>query len=120
MYTLDVDQASGRISVAFTGFLTLNDVQRFVGEIVGHVRALRILGRQQTMFYDYSEAAIQSQDVVAALRDLARSNRLQSKRVALYTSGRLATMQAKRIAATHAHFAVFDDRAAAIEWLDAA
>ena len=120
MYSVEVDRACGRISVSFTGFLTMVDVHRFIDEVVGHVRDLRGSSKQQTMFYDYSAAAIQSQEVVAALQELAASNRLRSRRVALFTSGRLARMQAKRIAATQDHVAVFDDRAAAIAWLDAA
>ena len=120
MYIIETDHAACRISVTFDGLLSMDDVECFTREILAEVGSLRMQGKRQTILYDYTCAAIQSQEVIAALKELATTNRLNSKRVALYTAGQLAKTQARRIANGIGRFAIFDDRQAAIEWLDAA
>ena len=72
------------------------------------------------MLYDYTDVSIQSQVVIGLLQDMARTDGYKSRRVALYSSGRVAVLQARRVAAASDRFAVFDDRGAALDWLAAA
>ena len=42
---------------------------------------------------------------------------LKSRKVALYTDGKLARLQVKRIASVRDDMAVFDDRESALAWM---
>ena len=51
------------------------------------------------------------------LQRVAVSMPLKSRKVALYTEGKLARLQVKRIASVRDDMAVFDDRESALAWM---
>lgn len=120
MYFITTDFAKAIIEVTIEGFWSLDQVTVFAQDLGSHVARVALTGRRQAVFYDYSGALIQSQAVVGALQDMARNDEFRSRRVALYSGGRMARLQAQRIAsAASERFAVFDDRQAALDWLAA-
>lgn len=110
---------TGVIEVTISGFLHSGDVDLFRTALAREVDAVRATGREQATLYDYTDAVIQSQETVAALCRMARDNPLGARRTAIYTAGRLARRQACRIADGVDHIRMFDDRAAALDWLRA-
>ena len=117
MHTINTDLATGIIEIEVEGFWDRDHVADFARDLNVAARAIAATGRRHTSLYDYSRAAIQTQQVVAALQQLAEHAEHKSRRVALYTGGQLARLQAKRIAAVRDDIAVFDDRGAALAWL---
>jgi hypothetical protein len=117
MYTIKTDKKAALISISIQGFWTVTEVRNFAAALGQQAAALRALGKDPALFYDYTDAVIQSQDVVAALSDLARAAPAQARKVAVYTEGLLARRQARRVAATSDKIRLFDERAAALEWL---
>lgn len=105
------------LEIAIEGFFDASGVAAFA-RAVAQALAEHATSTPPACLYDYSKAAIQSQSVVALLQQLARKVPA-NRRIALYTDGRLARMQARRIAAECPTMLVFDDRASAIAWLRA-
>ena len=120
MYRITTDLAKAIIEVKIEGFWSIEQVEAFAHDLAGQVARVALTGKRQAMLYDYSETAIQSQAVIGMLQDMARADGYKSRRVALYSSGRRAVLQARRVAAASDRFAVFDDRGAAMAWLAAA
>ena len=118
MHNIQTQPGSDLIEVEIAGFWTLDEFDTFASDLRTAAQAIRASGRTQSILYDYTHAAIQSQAVVAAHQDLAQSDAMGSRRVALYSEGRLARMQARRIAAVNPRFAVFEDRPTALAWLN--
>lgn len=120
MYRINTDLPNAIIEVKVEGFWSPDEVQAFANDLRAQVDRVALTGRRQALLYDYTDVTIQSQDVIAMLQDLARSNAFKSRRVALYSAGRMAVLQARRVAAAASErFAVFDDRRAALAWLAA-
>jgi len=117
MFTIETDKRTAIITIAIQGFWTVTEVRTFASELGRQAAALREAGKEPCLFYDYTNAVIQSQDVVEALSHLARSAPAQARRVAVYTEGMLARRQARRVAAASDKIQLFDNRAAALEWL---
>ena len=117
MYTIETDRKTAIISISIQGFWTITEVRTFAAELGQQAAGLRALGKDPALFYDYTNAVIQSQDVVAALSDLARAAPAQARKVAVYTEGLLARRQARLVAAASDKIRLFDNRAAALEWL---
>jgi hypothetical protein len=117
MYTIQTDKKTALISVSIQGFWTVTEVRSFAAELARQAAALRALGKEPALFYDYTNAMIQSQDVVAALSELARAAPAQARKVAVYTEGLLARRQARQVAATNDKIRLFDKRESALEWL---
>ena len=120
MYRITTDLTKAIIEVKIDGFWSSDQVEAFAGELATHVARIALTGRRQAVLYDYTDIAIQSQHVIGMLQDMARADGYKSRRVALFSSGRTAILQARRVAAASDRFAVFDDRRAALEWLVAA
>ena len=115
MHSFTSDPARGVIEITVAGFWTLEEFGEFTRALQHHIRMWP--GSTPPMsLYNYTDAAIQSQDVVAAMQHLA-STVDPHRRVALYTEGRLARMQARRVAMAGSQMRVFDSREEAIEWL---
>ena len=117
MYTIETNKKTAIISISIQGFWTVTDVRNFAAELARQAAALRLAGKEPALFYDYTNAVIQSQDVVAALSDLARAAPAQARKVAVYTKGLLARRQARLVAAANDKIRIFDERASALEWL---
>ena len=120
MYRITTDIAKAIIEVKIDGFWSADQVQAFADDLAVQVARVALTGKRQAVLYDYTDVAIQSQLVIGMLQDMARADGYKSRRVALYSSGRNAILQARRVAAASERFAVFDDRGAALDWLAAA
>jgi len=116
MYHLRTDDA-GIIHIAIEGFWTVPEVADFARDLRAEASAARRSGRMPALFYDYTNAVIQSQEVVEALAAIARAAPAGARKVAIFTEGKLARRQAGRVAAAGERIAVFEDRAAALAWL---
>ena len=94
---------------------------RKVGRDVAEA-AIRIsrTGRVPVSLCDYTGAAIQSQAVIAALTTMMQNPVVRSRRVAMYTGGVMAKMQAVRATRDRSEFRFFTDKDEARAWLFAA
>jgi len=117
MHTFTTDRLTGTIEVAVVGFWNVEHVQSFKAELLQELQKMSQYVTAPKTLYNYTNAAIQSQDVVAAMTALAADPDLAGRRVAMYTDGLLARMQAKRVSSVRADMQVFTDRASAVRWL---
>ena len=106
-----------RIHIALEGFASLDDVKQFARDLQQAVDTLPTYRGPHQLLYDVSEAKVQSQDVVQALRQLALASP-RSSAFALVNASTLAGRQLNRIfSGIDMH--VSSNRADAISWLDA-
>jgi len=106
-----------RIHITLEGFAALDDVKQFARDLQQAVDTLPTYRGPHQLLYDVSEAKVQSQDVVQALRQLALAS-LRSSAFALVNASTLAGRQLNRIfSGIDMH--VSSNRADAISWLDA-
>ncbi len=106
-----------RIHIKLEGFASLDDVKQFELDLQRAVDALPNYRGPHQLLYDVSEAKVQSQDVVQALRQLALASPRTSA-FALVNASTLAGRQLNRIfSGIDLH--VCTDRADAVSWLDA-
>ena len=117
MHRIDVDLATGIIEVEFIGFWGEDDVQAFASDLALHTERVAATGRAHLMLYDYSRATIQAQNIISALQRLVQNVPRRAARIALFTSGQLARLQAKRIATVRSDIRTFETREAAVDWL---
>lgn len=105
-----------RVRLIVAGWLTADEIDSFTCEY-GHA-ASRI---PRTDDYDLLievRGGVQSQDIVAALREAARSAPRRARRVAVVSNGQLLAMQLKRIAGDGRDLAFFQDIHSAEAWLE--
>ena len=96
MYCFHRHDALNIVEVTVGGFWSVVEFRAFVRDLQDVLATS--LGKIPPMsLYNYTEAAIQSQEVVMLMQELAREVAPRRK-VALYTEGRLARMQARRVA----------------------
>ena len=106
-----------RIHITLEGFAALDDVKQFARDLQQAVDTLPTYRGPHQLLYDVSEAKVQSQDVVQALRQLALASP-RSSAFALVNASTLAGRQLNRIfSGIDMH--VSRNRADAISWLDA-
>ena len=117
MYRIDANPDTGLLTIAVKGFWTLNDVHTYMAALREEAGKLLARGKVLTFFYDYTDAAIQSQEVVNAFITIAETGPALARKVAMFTEGKLARRQAQRIAAVRENITVFEDRTAAMAWL---
>jgi hypothetical protein len=117
MHTITTDRLTGVIEVTVSGFWTVSHVQSYREDLVRELREMARLGVDTKTLYNYTDAAIQSQEVVAAMKTLAADPDLANRRTAMYTEGMLARMQVGRVSALRPDMKVFTDRGSAMAWL---
>jgi len=117
MHTITTDLATGIIEVEASGFWTIEHVQDFLRDLEREGRRVLATGKRHTLLCNFSKSAIQPQEVITMLQRVAVSMPLKSRKVALYTDGKLARLQVKRIASVREDMAVFDDRKSAMAWI---
>ncbi len=117
MHRIEVDPATGLVEITVEGFWDAAHVGDFARDLADATTRARSRGRPSIVLCDYTRAAIQPQEVVGALQRMVQAPVHRSRRVALYTEGRLATMQARRVASVRDDVRVFDDRGSALAWL---
>ena len=115
-FEVHVDAERNRLNITLTGVALMDDVRRFDEDLRQALVRLPTHRGPHQLLYDVSGAKIQSQDVVFALRQLARHT--PTSAFALVNASALAVRQLSRIflgaAAQLCHHR--DD---AIRWLDA-
>ncbi|MBE2990749.1 hypothetical protein IFR23_01830 [Sphingomonas sp. CFBP 13603] len=117
MHTITTDLATGIIEVDASGFWTIEHVEHFLRDLEHEGRRVMATGKRHVLLCNFSKSAIQPQEVIAMLQRVAVSIPLKSRKVALYTGGKLARLQVKRIASVRDGMAVFDDRESAVAWM---
>ena len=117
MHTITTDLDTGIIEVEASGFWTIPHVEGFLRDLNCEARRVLATGKRHMLLGNFSQSAIQPQEVVAMLQHVAVSIPLKSRKVALFTDGKLARLQVKRIVAVRDDMAVFDDRISAMAWL---
>jgi hypothetical protein len=117
MHNITTDLGSGIIEVEASGFWTIEHVEDFLNDLEREGRRVLATGKRHMLLCNFSKSAIQPQEVIAMLQRVAMSMPLKSRRVALYTEGKLARLQMKRIASVRDDMAVFEDRKSAIAWM---
>ncbi len=117
MHTITTDLDTGIIEVEASGFWTIPHVEGFLRDLDREARRVLATGKRHMLLGNFSRSAIQPQEVVAMLQRVALTIPLKSRKVALFTDGKLARLQVKRIVAVRDDMAVFDDRASAMTWL---
>jgi len=117
MHTITTDLDTGIIEVEASGFWTIPHVEGFLRDLDGEAQRVLATGKRHMLLGNFSRSAIQPQEVVAMLQRVALTIPLKSRKVALFTDGKLARLQVKRIVAVRDDMAVFDDRASAMTWL---
>lgn len=115
MHRITKNVAGGFLEITVWGFWQAEEIPGFADDLR---QALREFPCSKSL-YNFTDAAIQPQDVVAAMQGMARSSDFTGRKVALYTEGAFARMQAKRVAAVGYNMQVFGSRADAIAWLAA-
>lgn len=117
MHNITTNLGSGIIEVEASGFWTIEHVEDFLHDLEREGRRVLATGKRHMLLCNFSRSAIQPQEVIAMLQRVAVSMPLKSRRVALYTEGKLARLQMKRIASVRDDMAVFEDRKSAIAWM---
>ncbi len=117
MHTITTDLATGIIEVDASGFWTIEHVEDFLRDLEREGRRVLATGKRHVLLCNFSKSAMQPQEVIAMLQRVAVSMPLKSRKVALYTEGKLARLQVKRIASVRDDMAVFDDRESAMAWM---
>ena len=111
--------AEGFIEITVSGFWEADHIVEFAADLRAAIRAFPATGSPPASLYNFTDAAIQPQDVVGAMQGLAAAPDLAGRKVALYTEGAFARLQAKRVAAVRDNMRIFGSRAEAIAWLKA-
>ena len=119
MHTITTGLATGIVEVDASGFWTIGHVEEFLRDLEREGGRVLATGKRHLLLCNFSKSAIQPQEVIAMLQRVAVSMPLKSRKVALYTEGKLARLQVKRIASVRDDMAVFDDRESALAWLQA-
>ena len=117
MHSITTDLGSGIIEVEASGFWTIAHVEDFLRDLEREARRVLATGKRHMLLCNFLKSAIQPQEVITMLQRVAVSMPLKSRRVALYTEGKLARLQVKRIASVRDDMAVFDDRETALAWM---
>lgn len=107
------------IEVKLIGLCSMDEFSVFVDELRAAIVNFPVSDRPPATLYDFTDAKIQTQEVVAAMKALAEHPAMVHRRVALYTEGVLARRQALRISENRPNMCVFKGRAAALDWLTA-
>lgn len=107
------------IEVKLVGLCSMDEFGAFVSELRATIASFPVGDQPPTTLYDFTDATIQTQEVVAAMKALAEHPAMIHRRVAMYTDGVLARRQALRISENRSNMCVFKGRAAALEWLTA-
>ena len=116
MFEVKADRAANRLYVTLTGFASADHVERFEHDLTAALRELPRRRGPHQLLYDVSSAKIQSQEIVAAMRDLVRASPKVSA-FALINASALAGRQLRRIFAGLDPM-IFQQRDDAVAWLD--
>jgi hypothetical protein len=113
--TTDIDRRI--IEVTLEGMCSMQEFVEFVGELRATITQFPIGPKPPATLYNFTEALIQTQEVVNAMKALAENPAMVHRTVAMYTEGALARRQAQRIAENRTNMRIFTNRQAALDWI---
>lgn len=119
MHTITMDHVGRFIEVKLEGLCSMAEFQSFVVELRDAIANFPAGEKPPATLYDFTNATIQTQEVVAAMKALAEHPAMVHRRVAMYTEGVLARRQAKRICESRDNMVVFASRAEALQFIAA-
>lgn len=117
MHTVSTNEALRIIEVKVEGLFSLAEFQEFTQELRSEIARFPVGAKPPATLYDFTNATIQTQEVVSAMKALAEHPAMVHRRVAMYTEGVLARQQAKRICENRNNMFVFASRQEALDWL---
>lgn len=117
MFSVTVDLERGCIETCIREFWTRDMLDDFATALAKAITQVRATGRTPVSLCDYSNATVQSQDVVAGFVEMMKNPAVRSGRVAVYTGSVLPKLQAERANLDHAEFRFFADKDEARAWL---
>lgn len=117
MFNVTVDLNRGYFETEIFGFWSLETMADFSLAVAEAATRIRATGLAPVSLCDYTGAAIQSQEVIAAFTAMMQNPVVRSRRVAMYTGGVLAKMQAVRATRDRSEFRFFTDKEEAQAWL---
>ena len=79
MHTITTDLATGIIEVDASGFWTIAHVEDFLRDLEREGRRVLATGKRHMLLCNFSESAIQPQEVIAMLQRVAVSMPLKSR-----------------------------------------
>ncbi len=113
MFSVTVDPERGCIDTCIRDFWTrdmFDDLSAALAKAITQVRA-------PVSLCDYSDATVQSQEVVAGFGEMIKNPAVRSHRVAVHTGRVLPKLQAERANLDHDEFRFFTDKDEARAWL---
>lgn len=116
-FSIGFDRASRIMTVVLRGFWNADDQAAYETELKRAIAMLAAEGCRpgdQLMLIDITEHAVQSASSLEMFARLTSDKIISGRRQALILSSELVKMQAKR---TAPNYRIFQDRAAATEWL---
>ena len=117
MHTITNHVETRIIEVRLAGMCSMPEFTQFVGELRAAIATFPTGPSAPATLYNFTDAAIQTQEVVAAMKQLAENPAMIHRRVALYTEGALAKRQAQRISENRTNMKVFSSRTDALSWI---
>lgn len=117
LHTITTNEQLRFIEVKLDVLCSMEEFQSFVAELRRTITLFPAGARSPATLYNFTDATIQTQEVIAAMKALAEHPSMTHRRVAMYTEGVLARQQAKRICENRSNMFVFSSRSDAIGWL---
>ncbi len=117
MIEVSVDPERKLVRAVLSGFLTVEEVERFSREEQEAVRAMGLGSGEFVLLVETSDSVAQTQEVVDCFQRLMVSSPLKARRIATVRSGALPTMQMRRITAIRGYAEVFETVEEAEAWL---
>jgi len=117
MYTITNHIEPRIIEVKLDGLCSMEEFAQFCAELRVTITTFPSGPSDPATLYNFTDASIQTQEVVAAMKQLAENPAMVHRRVALYTEGALARRQAHRISENRPNMKVFPSRADALIWI---
>lgn len=116
MYSITVDHAQRIVSARLWGFFGTEEVQAFARDEQAAAASLGCPSGTFGLLLETPGGMLQTQEVVVAFQRLLAELPLKAGRVAIVSESALLKMQLRRIM-TGERTGVFDDRAAALDWI---
>ena len=117
MYDIKTDTRLNIVEITLEGLCSMDEFTAFVGDLCTTLGRYPPGSKPPASLYNFTNALIQTQEVVAAMIALAENPAMKQRTVALYTDGALARRQAQRIADRRTNMRVFNNRQSALDWI---
>jgi hypothetical protein len=117
MFRIAIEPSSKLVIVHMAGFMTVEEVSEFSRQEQVTVAHMGCRSGEFLLLINTDDAVIQSQEVVAAFRQIILGSALRAKRIAVVRHDALTRMQTRRILAERSDTAIFGTMEEAQAWL---